>query len=210
MPAGDPNRAVLFYTCSVNYNDSEIGRDTVEVFSKSGISLGVPKQNCCGMPAVEAGDLEMAKRLAGQNVAGAAAARARGKKVVAIDPTCSYMLRRNTRNWPARRKRAKVAAAAMDICEFLFVLKQEGKFNRDFRSTPGAIAYHLLAICARKYRLPFARHDAPDPGRQGHANRTMLRPRRHLGDEEGVLSTLSASRQKSVRGCGRNRRHCLG
>ncbi|MEI9814990.1 MAG: hypothetical protein WDO18_21135 [Acidobacteriota bacterium] len=31
----------------------------------------------------------------------------------------------------------------MDLCEYLFVLKQEGSFNRDFQSTPGSIAYHL-------------------------------------------------------------------
>ena len=37
----------------------------------------------------------------------------------------------------------RVGAAAMDLNEFLFELKKEGKFNRDFRSTPGAVAYHL-------------------------------------------------------------------
>jgi Fe-S oxidoreductase len=143
VPAGDPNRAVLFYTCSVNYNDPQIGRDTVEVFSKSGISLGVPKQNCCGMPAVEAGDLAMAKRLAEQNVAALLPHVRAGKKIVAIDPTCSYMLRKEYAELVGTAEAREAAAAAMDICEFLFQLKQEGKFNRDFRSTPGAIAYHL-------------------------------------------------------------------
>jgi Fe-S oxidoreductase len=41
---------------------------------------------------------------------------------------------------PAARK---VAAATMDLCEYLFQLKQEGSFNRDFLSTPGKIGYHL-------------------------------------------------------------------
>ncbi len=30
----------------------------------------------------------------------------------------------------------QVAAATMDPCEFLFQFKREGKFNRDFRTTP--------------------------------------------------------------------------
>ena len=38
-PAGDLNRAVLFYTCFVNYNRPEIGKDTIKVFSKNGIAL---------------------------------------------------------------------------------------------------------------------------------------------------------------------------
>jgi Fe-S oxidoreductase len=31
----------------------------------------------------------------------------------------------------------------MDLNEFLFELKKEGEFNRDFQSTPGRVAYHL-------------------------------------------------------------------
>ena len=37
----------------------------------------------------------------------------------------------------------ELAAAVLDIHELLFALKRESKFNRDFRSTPGAIAYHI-------------------------------------------------------------------
>jgi len=42
------------------------GKDLMEVFSRNGIALGLPKQNCCGMPAMEAGDIDLAKRLAKQ------------------------------------------------------------------------------------------------------------------------------------------------
>jgi Fe-S oxidoreductase len=142
-PEGDPNLAVLFYTCSVNYNDPEIGKDVIEVFSKNGVSLGVPKQNCCGMPAIEAGDLALAKKMAEQNVAALLPEVRAGKKVVAIDPTCSYMLRKEYAELLGTPEAREVAGAARDICEFLFELKQQGKFNRDFRSSPGSIAYHL-------------------------------------------------------------------
>jgi hypothetical protein len=36
------------------------------------------------------------------------------------------------------------AAAVVDPNEFLFDLKRPGKFNRDFLTTPGKIAYHIL------------------------------------------------------------------
>jgi glycerol-3-phosphate dehydrogenase subunit C len=142
-PPGDPGKAVLFYTCSVNFNEPQVGKDAVEVYAKSGISLSCPKQNCCGMPAIEHGDIELAKRLAGQNVAALCPHVREGKKVVAIDPTCSYMLRKEYPELVGTPEAREVAAATRDICEFLFELKQQDRFCRDFRSTPGKIAYHL-------------------------------------------------------------------
>ena len=142
-PPGDPSRAVLFYTCSVNYNEPGVGKDAVEVYSKNGISLSCPKQNCCGMPALEHGDIELARLLARQNVASLLPHARAGKKIVAIDPTCSYTLRKEYPELAGTPEAREVAAATMDICEFLFQLKQEGAFCRDFRSTPGKVAYHL-------------------------------------------------------------------
>ena len=142
-PAGDPARAVLFYTCSVNYNEPQVGKDTVEVYSKNGISLACPKQNCCGMPAMEQGDLELAKRLAEQNVAALYPFVREGRKVVAIDPTCSYTLRKEYPELVGTVEAREVAAATRDVCEFLFELKQQGQFCRDFRSSPGKVNYHL-------------------------------------------------------------------
>jgi Fe-S oxidoreductase len=142
-PAGDDSKAVLFFTCSVNYNVPEVGRDAVEVFSKNGIALTCPKQNCCGMPALEVGDIELAKRLARQNVESLYPHVQAGKKVLAIDPTCSYMLRKEYAELVGTSEARAVAAAVMDLCEYLFQLKQQGRFNRDFRSTPGRVAYHL-------------------------------------------------------------------
>ena len=77
------------------------------MFAKNGISLACPKQNCCGMPAIEQGDIELAKRLAAQNVASLYPHVREGRKVVAIDPTCSYMLRKEYPELVGARKRAK-------------------------------------------------------------------------------------------------------
>jgi len=142
-PAGDPNRAVLFSTCFMNYNHPDLGRDVLEVFSRNGISLGLPKQNCCGMPAIEAGDIEFAKRLARANVEALLPEVRAGRKVIALNPTCSYTMRKEYGELLGTPEAREVAAAVMDPSEFLFQLKQEGKFNREFRSTPGSIAYHV-------------------------------------------------------------------
>ena len=62
---------------------------------------------------------------------------------MAVNPTCSYMMRKEYGELVGTPEARQVAAAIMDPCEFLFQLKQEGKFNRDFRTTPELVAYHV-------------------------------------------------------------------
>lgn len=142
-PAGDDTKAVLFATCFVNHNNPQIGKDAVDVYSRNGISLSCPKQNCCGMPAIEAGDVELAKKLASRNVASLAPHAEAGKKILAVNPTCSYMLRKEYTDLVPGDASKKVAEATRDLSEYLFERKREGEFSRDFKSTPGQIAYHL-------------------------------------------------------------------
>ena len=142
-PRGDDSKAVLFFTCFVNHNNPQVGKDAIDVFERNNISLGCPKQNCCGMPALEAGDIALAKHMARSNVASLLPHVEQGKKILAINPTCSYMLRKEYAELDGSPAAAKVAAATMDLCEYLFSMKQRGELNRDFQSSPGKIAYHL-------------------------------------------------------------------
>src|SRR5262249_52351296 len=115
----------------------------VDVYEKSGISLGCPKQNCCGMPALEAGDVRLAREMAESNVASLLPYVEAKRKVVAVNPTCSYMLRKEYASLVGTPAAKKVAANTMDVSEFLFERKREGFLNRNFKSTPGTIPYHL-------------------------------------------------------------------
>jgi Fe-S oxidoreductase len=115
----------------------------VEVFSKNGVSLDCPKQNCCGMPALEAGDVQLARRMAENNVRSLYPHAAAGRKILAINPTCSYMLRKEYAELVGTPEAKVVGEATMDLCEYLFQMKQQGQFNSDFRSTPESVAYHV-------------------------------------------------------------------
>jgi Fe-S oxidoreductase len=95
------------------------------------------------MPALESGDVELARKLAAANVESLRGPVEQGKKIVAINPTCSYMLRKEYAELVGTEAAKRVGAATMDLSEFLFELKKEGKFNRDFKSTPGKVGYHL-------------------------------------------------------------------
>jgi glycerol-3-phosphate dehydrogenase subunit C len=69
-----------------------------------------------------------------------------GAKVLAINPTCSMMMRREYPELVAPEDRAraeKVAAATMDPSEFLWGIRNEERFAGEATSSPGeTIAYH--------------------------------------------------------------------
>lgn len=143
-PGGE---AVLFQTCYVQNNEPEIGRDTVTVLEKNGVDVRCAAGlSCCGMPAWEKGDLATLQAAAAHNLGILAPFVDAGAKVLAINPTCSMMLRREypTLAAPAdRAAAARVAAATMDPSEFLWSIREQPRFNTDFRSAPeGPIAYH--------------------------------------------------------------------
>ena len=52
-------KVALFSTCFVNYNNPQIGKDTVFVLEKNNIEVIHPPQNCCGMPGINFGRSKM-------------------------------------------------------------------------------------------------------------------------------------------------------
>lgn len=143
-PGGE---AVLFQTCYVQHNEPEIGKDTIAVLEKNRVAVGcVAGLRCCGMPAWERGDLASLRKQAAHNLRLLLPFVERGAKVLAINPTCSMMMRREHPSLlePADRPAAaRLAAAVMDPSEFLWSIRNEPRFSTDFRSTPGGcVAYH--------------------------------------------------------------------
>ena len=143
-PAGE---VVLFQTCYVQNNEPEIGRDTVAVLEKNQVATACVKGlKCCGMPAWEHGDLETVRQNARHNLDILMPHVEAGAKVLAINPTCAMMMRREYPELLAKadRPRAeKLAAAVQDPGEFLWSIRKEVRFCKDFQSTPGAsVAYH--------------------------------------------------------------------
>ncbi len=145
-----PHRVVLFETCFVNYNRPQIGQAAVDVLLHNDCTVACPRLECCGMPALDGGDIDLARRKAERNVRALESWVARGYLVVVINPTCSLTMRQeypellDDPQRPALRNAASaVAAAVRDIGEYLAELRREGAFREDFRSTPGgAVAYH--------------------------------------------------------------------
>jgi Fe-S oxidoreductase len=147
MDEGVGGEAVLFQTCYVQGNEPQIGMDTVEVLEKNGVDVRCEKGlECCGMPAWEGGNLDLLRKKAHVNLDHLMPYVEAGVKVIALNPTCSMMLRRE---YPEllegedRERAKKLAAAVADPSEFVWSLRKEPRFNTDFQSTPGnPVAYH--------------------------------------------------------------------
>jgi glycerol-3-phosphate dehydrogenase subunit C len=142
-----PAEVVLFQTCFVQHNDPGIGEDVLFVLKRNQVDVAcVAGLKCCGMPAWEHGDLATLRSNARHNLDRLVPFVESGAKVLVVNPTCSMMMRREYAELlpVADRERAKkLAAAVQDPCEYLWSIRGERRFSREFKSTPaGPIAYH--------------------------------------------------------------------
>ncbi|MFN0243260.1 MAG: heterodisulfide reductase-related iron-sulfur binding cluster [Planctomycetota bacterium] len=144
-PGGE---AVLFPTCYVQNNEPELGRDTLAVLEESQVDVRCARGlQCCGMPAWEHGDLDGLRARAHANLDVLTPFVERGAKVVAINPTCTMMMRREYPELCAgedRQRARKLAAAVVDPSELLWSLRNEPRFAGTVKSKPeGTLAYHV-------------------------------------------------------------------
>lgn len=148
--ASGTHPVVLFVTCFGNYNKPALGQAAYAVLTHNDCRVACPAINCCGMPALDGGDVDFAREQARQNVERLLPYVEKGYQIAVINPTCSLMLKQeypellhipeDPRIIEATRQ---VAEATRDISEYLFALRREGYFQEDFQSTPGGpVAYH--------------------------------------------------------------------
>lgn len=147
--------ALLFPTCLVEYQATQVGRDLVAVLERNRVECDVPSgQVCCGAPWLHAGDVESFRRQARTNVTVLAeairTAEAAGDDpaVVVPQPTCSYVLKFDYRDHLDGKERDDaevVAGHTYDAAEYLMkVHKGEGtSLDLDFPGeVPEKVTYH--------------------------------------------------------------------
>jgi glycerol-3-phosphate dehydrogenase subunit C len=139
--------AVLFPTCYVQNNEPQIGRDTLFVLERNQVKTAcVRGLQCCGMPAWEIGDIEAVRRQAANNLRVLKPFVDAGAKVVAVNPTCAMMMRREYPELLPEALRPvarRLAELVRDPSELLWEIREQPRFDARFRSTPGGpVAYH--------------------------------------------------------------------
>ncbi|HEX9454222.1 MAG TPA: anaerobic glycerol-3-phosphate dehydrogenase subunit C [Candidatus Binatia bacterium] len=143
-PQGEPTAKVAFFsTCYVNYNQPEIGLDTLEVMARNNVDVAFAYDRCCGMPLWHNGDMDGATEAAKYNVDHLLPFVDEGRTVIATNPTCSQMIRVEYPRLLGSENAKKLAAKTMDPMEFLAKLASEQKLNKDFKTGAGKISYHM-------------------------------------------------------------------
>lgn len=138
-------KVVLFATCYANYNAPELGEDLVAVFEHNNIPLKlVGKEQCCGMPKLELGDLDAVSKARDANTPVLAKLVDEGWDIVAPIPSCVLMFKQELRlMFPDDDEVQKVAAAIYDPFEYLMLRHRAGKLKTDFTQPLGKISYHV-------------------------------------------------------------------
>ncbi len=155
-PATPPERVALFATCSIDYNYPQVGSAAVQVLEHNGKSVVSPDVVCCGLPAIDGGDVDAAVKKIEQNVRTLLPLVRAGMPVVVLAPSCGYMMKTEWPELVPTDECREVAKATMDIGEYLAKQKAAGKLDTSFPNAQGSIAYHVPChLRAQNVGLPF-------------------------------------------------------
>ena len=135
-------KVFLFCTCTVNYNEPDIGKAAVAVFEKNGIECTAPEQQCCGLPFVDACMLDSFMKKVRSNVAMLSHGVRQGYKIVVPSASCSLMLKHDYPSYLPTDDTKLVSRNTYDLSEYLAKLHAEGKLDLDFSEKVGKVRYH--------------------------------------------------------------------
>ncbi len=161
--AGELGEVVLFATCYGEFNTPNVVRAATLVLEHNGYRVRTPgvgpdgdvQLTCCGLPNVDGGDVAAATAKIKHNVALLLPHVRAGRKVLVPAPSCGMMMKREWREYVPTPECEEVAAATLDLMEFLVVLGKEKKLKREFKNGLGAVAYHAAChLRAQKIGFP--------------------------------------------------------
>ena len=88
------SRTVAYFAgCTAGYLFPQVGRATVEVLQRNGVSVHVPAQECCGMPHLAEGARDNALQHARANLEDLLESVQAGEEILCSCPTCGYYLK---------------------------------------------------------------------------------------------------------------------
>ncbi|WP_018142072.1 heterodisulfide reductase-related iron-sulfur binding cluster [Thioalkalivibrio sp. ALJ7] len=137
-------KVALYATCYGNYNEPHLVEDLVKVFEHNGIEVTlVEKEQCCGMPKLELGDLKSVEASKDANIPAMKRMIDQGYDIVAPVPSCVLMFKQELPlMFPDDADVIAVRDRIFDPFEYLMERHKDGKLNTDFPEKLGKIAYH--------------------------------------------------------------------
>lgn len=162
--AGELGEVLLFATCYGEYNTPNVVQAATLVLEHNGYRVRYPgvgvdasaqQLTCCGLPNIDGGDVAAAIAKIKHNVALLLPHVRAGRKILVPAPSCGMMMKREWREYVPSPEVDEVAAATLDLMEFLVGLGKEKKLKREFKKGLGAVAYHAAChLRAQKIGFP--------------------------------------------------------
>jgi len=147
-PAFGLRKAVIYATCSLNYNDPDLGMLARELLAKNGVATEVAYPSCCGMPQFEQGDVAQVAANARKVAAELQPWIAKGYDVIAPVPSCALMFKLEwpllvPKDDPAYEQIRQLSAATFDLSEYIVDIAGKHGLAPGMRPLPGPVALHL-------------------------------------------------------------------
>ena len=138
-------KVVLFATCFGKYNSAEMNEDIAAVFEHNGIAVEFLRNEvCCGMPKLEAGNMNAVEQLKSRNIPQLADYVHKGWDIVAPIPSCALMFRQELPMlFPNDEDVLLVRDAMYDPCEYLMVRHRHGQLDTQFKNSLGKVSYQV-------------------------------------------------------------------
>ena len=144
--AGPTNgKVALFTTCYCNVNTPDIGQDLIRVFEHNGIPVRLTdKEECCGMPKLEQGDLNTVDKYRKTNIPELVRLIDEGWDIVAGIPSCVLMFKQELPlMYPDDPDVQKVKANIYDPFEYLVHRHKAGLLNTEFKRPLGKVVWQV-------------------------------------------------------------------
>ncbi len=140
-----PGKVAIFSTCYVNYNEPGIGADLVKLLDHNEIPYEiVDKEQCCGMPKLELGDLKSVEQAWQANIPVLARYAREGWAIVTAVPSCTLMFKQELPlMFPDDADTQAVKEAMFDPFEYLVARHKDGLLKTDFKAALGKVSYHI-------------------------------------------------------------------
>lgn len=188
-------KVALYATCYGNYNSPELGEDFYRVFQHNNIHIElVPKEQCCGMPKLELGDLDAVARAKEANIPVLAKLVDEGFDLIAPVPSCVLMYKQELPlMFPDDADVQKVKDAFYDPFEYLHLRHKKGEFNTEFTRSLDNISYHV-ACHLRVQNIGMKTRDilalVPD---------TTVHPQQRCSGHDGTYAVKEETYDKAVK-----------
>jgi Fe-S oxidoreductase len=138
-------KVAIFGTCYGEYNDPQSVLDIVDILRHNNVEVQLVKKNqCCGMPKMELGDLDTVEKYANENIAPLKELVDKGFKLMAPIPSCVLMFKNELPSLMDEDEAVKqVSEAFYDPFEYLSYLLKKNQLKTDFKKLDKEIVYQV-------------------------------------------------------------------